>query len=1082
MSEGRSLRAGITVNLSRKFREAALQLDIMKQSRFSLTYPVCCIAGVALAIGALADAQSERESVNHRDSKVAGTSDNDAVTRRRSRFDKLTSEVWRYRQDFQRRDLSPVPNNNPTATPQPRRDHPERLAVSADGTKLYITLAGTEAVPGQAVAVFDVKAEKVVKRIPVGLRPYVPVLHPGGRFLLVTNELSNYASVIDTANDEVVTEIPLDFYCQGVAFSQDGKRAWVANRYLDQVLVVDLEVDSKSLTGRVVEVGGFDDQSFYGTTELPKEIQQELQNRELSSAEIQAAAARGIGGINAILRARCSRCHEHAAGGYVCGADPVENFLSAIENSIGGQPYESPLIQAVVSKSLGGFGDQSVTPQLHAGEVLFEAADADLARLVEWIRQGEGGPGIPVSNQGSHPKDVVLSRDGKHLFVGNTGTMDVSIVDVEESREVGAVFIQNVASHVLIAQESSPIGGEATERDLLIALTMGAGFGAAPSRDPYGAETWERDHPAAQFTVLRDPVTTDSYPIEQQHVMGPFEAVDGTWNIKMRDIQNDVVAVDLSRLTIPEFTPDRELSYLLNTAAYESHAEWVRYTSDTVEATTGDVKGDIPPELQRVHGAFPEWGVVVNDRLYMTMAGTFEVVEWQVQPDASDPAEKLVPLRSFPTGLRPVGIVPGVENSPSEEKLFVANQIGESISVIDIESGRSHEVLLNPGADPPLKTDAERGELIVHSSVFTSDGDTSCLHCHYRDTGDGRAWGAAETVGQDRDGHLTAGGTLGIPQMRNVYAIQPYYFEGTHRLSEGQGADVTEPASSIDFDRAIWAGDFTGISSPVPIDKRRVMHEELKERVETRSLGHEWYDLEERRAEFFRQQSEKYFGRKYELTDFYRFVGAWLGDSNHLLPNPYDHEHPSVRRGQALFNSPSVMCSVCHTPPEFTNKDPGLTHNDRRALPPLTTVSRRDASYTLVSVRAMDIANGLTEFEMEPEDKGRVEDEEGSFTTMQLRGIFDRPPVFLHHARTRSLREVLCTPEHPGLRRYRYPVLQGPEDVRPGRREVGFNEITGRTPEGPLNPQDQTFDTHGGTSHLTARQIEDLLNFILTIE
>ncbi|MCP4784847.1 MAG: hypothetical protein GY903_21965 [Fuerstiella sp.] len=1023
---------------------------------------------VATLIGAPADEQSTSEVAFQRDAVE--------VVSIGSRFNRLTSEVWRYGQQFQRRDLQPVPANNPHAEPQPLRDRPERLALSADGTKLYVTLAGTEAVPGHEIAVIDVATETVLRRVPVGLRPYVPVLHPDGRFLVVTNELSNYATVIDTKTDKVTGEIPVDYYCQGLAFAEDGKRAWIANRYLDQVLVVQLQTQDDRLKGTVVEVGGFDDDAFFGSTELPPDLLRELSDRELSVAEIQAATRKGIGGINAILRAHCSRCHEEAAGGYVCGADPVVNFLSAVENSIGGQPYESPLIRAVVSTALGGFGDQSVTPLMHAGEVLFDQDDRDLERLVEWIRTSEGGPGIPVGNPGSHPKDVVLSRDGRHLFVGNTGTMDVSVVDVQANHEVGAIYVQNVAGHVLVAPDDE------TERDLLITLTMGIGFGAAPSRDPLGAETWDRDHPAAQFTVLRDPVTTDAFPIDQQHVMGPFEAVDGTWNIKMRDMQNDVVAVDLSRLSIPTFTPGMDMNYLLKANAYESHPGWVRYTSDTAEATTGDVKGDVPPELQRVHGAFPESAAVNGNRLYLTMAGTFEVVEWLVQPNAKDPAEKLVPLRTFPTGLRPVGIVAGADETPAAGKLYVANQIGESISIIDVETGDSRELPLRTDADPPLITDAERGELIVHSSVFTSDGDTSCLHCHYRDTGDGRAWGAAETVGQDRDGHLTTGGTLGIPQMRNVYAIQPYYFEGTHRLSEGQGADITEPASSIDFDRAIWAGDFTAVVSPVPPDQRRVMHEELKERVETRSLGEQWYDLEERRADFFRQQSVKYFGRKYELQDFYRFVSAWLGDSNHMLPNPYDQDQPSVRRGKTLFNSASVMCSVCHTPPEFTNKDLSLTHNERRALPPLTTISRRDASYTLISVRAMDIANGITEFEMEPDDRGRVEDKEGSFTTMQLRGIFDRPPVFLHHARTRSLREVLCTPEHPGLRRYRLPVLQGSEDVRPGRREIGFNETTARTPAGRLNPQDQTFDTHGGTSHLTARQIEDLLNFMLTIE
>lgn len=998
------------------------------------------------------------------------------VVRNRTRFSHLTSEVWRYGASFVKRDLPPVANNNPQAEPQPHRDRPTRVTLSADGAKLYVTLAGTEAEPGHQIAVIDVATRKVIKRIDVGSRPYHAVLHPEGRFLVVTNELSNYASVIDASTDDVVGEIPIDYYCQGLAFSPDGRKAWVANRYLNQVLVLDITVGPDTLTGQVHQVGGFDDRAFFGTETIPASIQDALKSRGFELSEVQEQLRkRPLGGINAILRSRCSRCHNEPAGGFVCGPDPVENFLSAVEFSVGGRPEESPLVRAVTPMSMGGYGDQQVTPETHAGGVLLEAGDADLERIIDWIRSAEGGPGIPVGNEGSHPKDVVLSRDGRYLFVGNTGTMDVSIIDVQTEREVTGIFIQNVANHLVLAR------GADGQPDLLVILTMGAGFGAPNARDPYGAETWDRNHPEAQFTVLRDPVTTDAYPIEQQAVMGPFDAVDGTWNFKMRDIQNDVVAVDLSKLEIPTAATE-SLDYALRANVYESHPEWVRYTSDTVEATTGDIKGDIPPELQRVHGAFPEWAAIASDRLYMTMAGTFEVVEWKIDPDAADPAEKLVPLRSFETGLRPVGIAVGREGTPSAGKLFVANQLSETVSVIDLKTGKRTDIVAGDLTVPAPATDAEKGELIVHTSVFTSDGDTSCLHCHYRDTGDGRAWGAAETVGQDRYGHLTPGGTLGIPQMRNIFAIQPYYFEGTHRLSEGQGADIAEPASSIDFDRPIWAGDFSHIESPVPMSKRRLMHEEIKERVEIRKLGPLWYDLEERREAFFRQQTQRYFGEPAGLRKMYQYVAAWLGNTTHLLPNPYDTEHPSVQRGQRLFNDATVMCSVCHTPPEFTNKSFELTHNDRRALPQLTTTTRRDASYTLVSVRAMDVANGLTDFVMEPEDRGRVEDVEGSFTTMQLRGIFDRPPVFLHHARARSLREVLCTPGHPALRRYRYPVYQGNEQVRDSRREIGFNETTARTPAGPLDPEDQIFDTHGGTSHLTPRQIEDLLNFMLSIE
>ncbi|RLB46271.1 MAG: hypothetical protein DRJ42_28055, partial [Deltaproteobacteria bacterium] len=162
--------------------------------------------------------------------------DGEAPVFRQTRFSTLTSRVWRYRQPFERHDLEPVPTNHPEPEPQPHRDRPERLALSRDGTKLYVTLAGTEAEPGHELAVVNIRDGEVRRRIEVGRRPYQPVLHPGGRYLVVTNELSNYATIIDTLDDRVCGEIPLDYYAQGLAFSRDGGRAWVAIRYLDQVL------------------------------------------------------------------------------------------------------------------------------------------------------------------------------------------------------------------------------------------------------------------------------------------------------------------------------------------------------------------------------------------------------------------------------------------------------------------------------------------------------------------------------------------------------------------------------------------------------------------------------------------------------------------------------------------------------------------------------------------------------------------------------------------------------------------------------------------------------------------------------
>lgn len=989
-----------------------------------------------------------------------------SATTTHNRFGRLLSKVWRHGTAFERDDLEPVPANNPHPEPQPSRDRPGHLALAGDETKLYVALTGTEHEPGHQIAIVDIASRRVTRRIEVGSRPYALALHPNRRFLMVTNELSNYASVIDTVSDRVVSEIAVDYYCQGIAFAPDGRRAYVANRYLDQVLVVDLEASDTRLDGHVHVVGGFDEEAFFGTA-VPDAVDDELTARHIDA---DGDPKRRLGGIEAILRSRCGHCHGTPAGGFVSGPDPQANFFSAIEHAVPGDPDRSPLLRAVVPTAAGGYGDQRRTPTYHAGQVAFRGDEPELARLRDWIAAADDGPGIRVGNDGAHPKDVVLSRDGKTLFVGNTGTMDVAIVDTTSLRQVGAIFVGNVASALALVRDAA-----ATPHDQLLVLTMGAGFGTPKARDPHVAETWDRDHPHAQFSVLRDPTTTDPWPLARQAVLGPFDAVDGTWNSRMRDIQNDIVAVDLARLDVPARKREERLSYQIMAHEYEAHASWVRYTSDTAEATSGDLKGDLPPELMRVPGSFFEAAAVSGDRVFATMAGSFELVEWQVDPHAADPANRLEPVRVLATGLRPIGV------AASRRELFVANSLSETVSVFDRATGERQDIVVGNLERPALDTDAEKGELIAHTTVFSSDNDTSCLHCHYRDTGDGRGWGAAETIGQQRDGTFTHGGTLGIPQMRNVYAIQPYYFEGTHRLSEGQGADITEPASSVDFDRPIWAGDFTSVDSPVPVSDRWARHEEFKERLGTHKLGSRGYTLDERRDQFFRQQSLRYFQAAYGATDLFRFMAAWLGSNNHLLPNPYDREHPSVRRGEQVFHDPLVMCSVCHTAPEFTNKSEALTHNDTRSLPPLTTVTRRDASYTLASVRAVERANKAEHVDLGPSDDGRVEPREGGFTTMQLRGIFDRPPAFLHHGRARSLREAIATPSHPGLRRSRLPIYMGLELVRHDGLEVGFNETTRRRADGRLQLDDQVFDTHGGTSHLSARQLDDLVNFMLSI-
>lgn len=135
----------------------------------------------------------------------------------------------------------------------PHRDRPTEIAVTADGAKAYVTLPGIVDDPSDQLAVVDLSSRTVTKRIRVGRSPTGLALHPGGRFLLVLNRFSNFASVVDTVSDTVVASIPADFYATKAAFTPDGSRVFVTNRWRDAVAIWDVAADSASfrITGRI---------------------------------------------------------------------------------------------------------------------------------------------------------------------------------------------------------------------------------------------------------------------------------------------------------------------------------------------------------------------------------------------------------------------------------------------------------------------------------------------------------------------------------------------------------------------------------------------------------------------------------------------------------------------------------------------------------------------------------------------------------------------------------------------------------------------------------------------------------------
>jgi len=953
----------------------------------------------------------------------------------------LTSDRWAWGETWRRRDLEPVKNNNPYPEPQPHRDHPKAMEITPDGKKIYIALMGNEAEPGREVAVFDVATKKTLKRITVGSSPHHIVMHPKGRFAVVINRFSNYASVIDTALDEVTGEIPLDFYCQQMAFNKKGTQAYVSNRYLNQVFVLDVKAGRKRFSAKIKPLGGFDEKKFKKTV-FPE------------------------------LRRSCgtAACHMYSKGDFYAGKNALKSFFSAIENAAPGDADRSVLLKAIRPHDQGGFSDDLSGNNFHAGgKAIFSKDDSGYKKIARWIDRASQGPGIPVGNFGSKPCSLQISRDGKYLYVGNLGTQDISIIDLKRKKEVGGIYTQNVVLDLALFYDKK------TKKELLVALSMGLGFGAAKERDPWGGETEDPKHPAAQFSVQRDIETTEPFPINKQAILGPFDAIDGTAAFKMSDIQNDVIVVDTGRLVIPKPGDKPYLDYILKANRYEAHAAWTRYTSDSAEVLPMEISGDIPPELQRVAGAFPEAAKVCGDRLYTAMSGSYELVEWKINPSPSEPSEYLEPVAIYKTGIMPRDIVCGPKNSAADGWLFVSNFLGETVSAIERKTGRSTPYAVGDLTRPFPDSNAERGQMFVNTAIFSVDQDTSCMSCHIYDTSDARGWGAGQAIAQMKDGKFVNGGSLAIPQIKNLFAVQPFYFEGTHSCFDAQFDDAREHVALQGFMEPNPQGDFTGVSHPTPLGERPKEHEEIQDKMSVDAFGAIYFDLKERRDEFIRQASMTYFGKAYNFRDFQRFIGEFQAAETRLHPNPYDQKNISALRGKRLFNRLDTGCVVCHQPPEFTDKKEALYNNHERTLPSIVSFTRREKAFTLVGPHWMDSANNYQR-DLEYWEKGRVERKEGNVTVFPLRGIFDRPFSFLHHGRARSIREVIASPDHYSLRKFKYPVLRGGENIREGRVERGFNEMSF------LNEKTYIPDTHGGTSHLSVIQMRDLENFILSIE
>ena len=352
-----------------------------------------------------------------------------------------------------------------TATTRERYLSPLEMVSSPDGRLLYVVCQDSD-----EVRIVDVQSSKVIDTIQVGHMPRGIAMSPDGRQLYITNAWSDTVSVIDTATSQVVLTLPAGSEPSGVVSDKDGTTLYVANRLSGDVSVIDLKSGQETkrlLAGRGASYLALapDGNSIYCTHIYPNAGAFRGQpNSEITVIDTQrqivverkplhnvagvfhvAVSADGRLGVAAQLRPKNLIPLAHVEHGWAFG-----DSLTLFGDDVGGtvqipideldRYYALPWGVAITPDKSKIFlttaGSQSVTvidvPSLlktvHARHQPFVN---DLSASADYVVAR-----IPV---GHNPRGVLLSPDGKHLYVANRLDDNLAVIDTTTEKVTSTI-------------------------------------------------------------------------------------------------------------------------------------------------------------------------------------------------------------------------------------------------------------------------------------------------------------------------------------------------------------------------------------------------------------------------------------------------------------------------------------------------------------------------------------------------------------------------------------------------------------------------------------------------------------------
>jgi len=306
---------------------------------------------------------------------------------------------------------------------------------------------------------------------------------------------------------------------------------------------------------------------------------------------------------------------------------------------------------------------------------------------------------------GFEPAGVVVDKSGATLYVANRLSSDVSVIDLASGQEIKRLLAGRGGSYLALSPDGK-----------WIYCTH-----IYPNPGPF------RSEPDSEITIID---TSTRRVVDRK----ALHNVAGLFHV--------VASPDGKLVAVAQLRPKNLIPL--------AHVEHGAVFGDSLTLFGDDVGGTVQipiDELDRYY-ALP-WAVAITpdkSKIFLTTAGSQSVTAIDVprllktvRTRRQSLANDLSASAEYVSARIPVGHNPrGVALSPDGKRLYVANRLDDTVSVIDTEM---QKVTSTIDLDGPKGIDAlRRGERLFYTADFAFQGQFGCSNCHLDATIDGLQW------------------------------------------------------------------------------------------------------------------------------------------------------------------------------------------------------------------------------------------------------------------------------------------------------------------------------------------------------